>query len=411
MKKLTFIFFIAACCLSLSAQDYLTGKLIGDNSAEQQIFYDRTQNFISKGVYQTLYKVFDKNKSLIYSVSYVHERIKPYILITIKQKGGILSVDTVKYDRAKSGLIFSDQGNLDTSFNLSQPYRYLLSFTDTSRDYPIAHKIKVPDGKAVIFDPVTKVRLRKHNELSRYILANDPDFKKRAIDREVQAKKEKEMFNAQLLRLRDSVYLRNSILAERVGKIKSQIENDIAVLFNTKKVNGDAMRYEGEKVKGFAEGNGLFMSNGNYYDGYFRDGKFVSGSVIIHYDAYEYCGDYSLDSLNGIGWLKYKNESYLVGIFREGALVDGVTFSISKSGEVYFGNIKNGQRTGYGELYNTKGEMYYGEFINGRLVKGYSKDVDPFGFFSYSKIEKGIKTPVEIQQGEEFFNPLLIAKQ
>jgi len=59
----------------------------------------------------------------------------------------------------------------------------------------------------------------------------------------------------------------------------------------------------------------------------------------------------------------------------------------------------------------TKGEMYYGEFVNGRLVKGYSKDVDPFGFFSYSKTEKGIKTPVEVQQGEEFFNPLLSTKQ
>lgn len=411
MKKIFLIVQSFLLLLSLSAQDYLTGKISDENSGEKQIFYDRTQNVIQKNILQSVYKVFDRNKNLLYSVYLTNDRIKSSLLVSIKPVGGLSSASNVQYERSKSGLIFSNRSNLDTSFNLSESFNYLLSFADTIRDYPVLHKLKMPDGKEVILDPISKLRLRKHKELVKYVLQNDPQFRKQQENLEANRAKEKELFQKHLLRLRDSLYSRSALFAQRVAKIRAGIESDIALLFKTKKVYEDARRYEGDKKKGEADGNGLFMSNGNYYDGFFREGKFVSGSVIIQYDAYEYCGDYSFDSLNGVGWIKYKNESYQLGIFKEGALYDGVAHSISKTGEVFLGIIKNGLRTGYGELYNTKGEMYYGEFLNGRLIKGYSKDVDPFGFFIYSKIENGIKTPVETKEGEEFFNPLISVKQ
>jgi hypothetical protein len=391
--------------LSLSAQDYLTGKLSDEKSAEQQIFYDRTQNVVAKTSYQTLYKIFDTKKTLIATVSAIHERAKPSITITIKSQG-LSTSNTIKYNRAKSGLILSNLGNLDTFFNPASAYIYLLSFADTLRDYPILHKVKMPEGGQLTLDPITKLRLRKHNELSRTIVMSDPDLKKQANDKE----QEKELFNTHLLQMRDTLYQQNSLLAEYIMKARKKIAEDISVLFKSKKVYPDARRYEGQKKNGVADGTGLFMANGNYYDGLFAYGKFVSGIVTIQYEAYDYCGDYQFDSLNGTGLLKYRNESYLLGTFKEGTLQDGIAFFIGKAGEVYFGTVRNGQRAGYGELYNTKGEMYYGEFLNGVLVKGYSKDADPFGFFTYSKIENGLKTPVETPLGEAFFNTLVKVK-
>lgn len=410
MKKLFLLFFLPILYFSLSAQDFLTGKLSGANASEQQIFYDRTQNVLGKNIFQSVYKIFDKNKALLYSVHITHDRSKSFFFLSLKAAGAPSVANTIRYERSKSGLIFSDLGNLDTSFNLSKSYGYLMSFTDTAREYPVLHKIKTQDRKDILLDPVTKLRLRKHNELVRIIRKNDPLFREQNAEKEIPKKKDKEIFNAQLLAQRDSLYARSNLLHDKIQKMRSKIESDIAVLFKVKHVYDDAMRYEGDKHKGEAEGTGLFMSNGNYYDGYFRDGKFVSGDVIIHYEAFEYCGEYSFDSLNGSGLLKYKNDSYLLGWFKEGVLYEGVMLSIGKAGDVYFGVCKNSERTGYGELYNTKGEMYYGQFLKGTLVKGYAKDIDPFGFFIYSRMENGIKIPLDTKEGEEFFNSVVSSK-
>lgn len=410
MKRILLVVCVFVVFQSLSAQDYLTGKISSAKEGDQQIFYDRTQVVVKKNVLQSIYKVFDSNKSLLYSVYLTNDRIKSSILISIRPAGLSSSSNTIEYDRSKSGLIFSNASNLDTAVNLSQLYDYLLSFADTIRDYPVLHKLKMPDGKVVMLDPLSKLRIRKHNELAKHILLTHPEIKKLNEDKEIQGKKQKELFRAHLLRLRDSLYSKTAFFTDRVTKIRAGVESDIERLFKVKKVYGDARRYEGEKKKGEADGNGLFMANGNYYSGFFIENKFVSGTVIIQYDAYEYCGEFSSDSLNGVGRVKYNNESYLLGIFKDGVLQDGVAHSINKTGEVFFGTIKNGLRTGYGELNNTKGELYYGEFLNSRLVRGYSKDVDPFGFFVYSRIDNGIKTPVKTEEGEEFFS-LLSSKQ
>ena len=100
--------------------------------------------------------------------------------------------------------------------------------------------------------------------------------------------------------------------------------------------------------------------------------------------------------------MKYKNGSYLLGTFANNELSNGIALQKSITGETYFGGY-NGKRTGYGELQNNTGGKYAGEFANDRLIKGYAKEVDQFGYYTYSLIERGIKTTIDSKTVEAFF--------
>jgi hypothetical protein len=128
--------------------------------------------------------------------------------------------------------------------------------------------------------------------------------------------------------------------------------------------------------------------------------------VIVKSDAGEYCGSFLNDTMDGTGFMKFNDGSTLLGVFRKGILFEGVCLSKDKNGEVFFGSFKNNQRTGYGELRNSRGDMFFGEFLNGRLVKGYAKEVDQFGYSSYSRIDKGAKTSIDPQTAGDFFGML-----
>ncbi len=405
-RKYLALFWLFGLPVFLFAQEYLNGK-VTEGKATRNIFYDRTQNYLSKNTYQSVYKVFSSKKYLLSTVTLTHDRSKSLVFIGIKSPGKTAEGSTIKYEDGKCGLIFSNTGTLDTSFSMAKTYKYLFSFSDTIRDYPVLHKIKTDESKEFQLDPLSKIRLKKNNELVKRILDNEsgPEKKKE------RSKEEREKFNKYLLQLRDYLYVRKAMFEESVTKTRARIEKDIEVLFKTKKVFSDARRYEGDKRKGYANGSGLFMANGNYYDGYFKDGKFISGSVIINAEAFEYCGDYIYDSLNGTGWLKYDNGNFLLGIFKDGSLQDGVLYRTESDGETFFGVLKGGKRTGYGELHNTRGEMYDGEYVNGVLQKGYTKEIDPFGFITYSLIENGNKVPIDPAEGEEFFSLMTVKKQ
>jgi hypothetical protein len=181
------------------------------------------------------------------------------------------------------------------------------------------------------------------------------------------------------------------------------MEFDIAQLFDSKKVFEDETKYEGERKGGKPDGKGLLAVNGNLYDGVFKAGKFLQGKVALKTNNYDYYGEYSNDTLNGTGWMKYRNGSFLLGIFTKGILQQGVLLE-RNNGEIYYGNGTNNQRNGYGELQGSNGGKYYGDFLNGRLVRGYAKETDQFGYSIYSRIENGTKTAVESSVCEEFFN-------
>jgi hypothetical protein len=152
------------------------------------------------------------------------------------------------------------------------------------------------------------------------------------------------------------------------------------------------------------------ISGGNIYDGNFAKGLFVSGKCVIKTKAGVYYGQCFKDSMNGNGWLKYNNGSFLLGNFKAGKLISGISLA-KDNGEVFFGTLINNQRTGYGELRNSRGDSYYGEFLNGRLIKGYCKEVDQFGYATYARVDKGKKETVSAQLAQAFFDAKNAANQ
>ncbi|HLP49333.1 MAG TPA: hypothetical protein VK154_00470 [Chitinophagales bacterium] len=379
-------------CLHADAQDYLSGRLT-NKYGECEILYDRTQNDISATVYQTVYKVASKSKKPLYTLIVTHDKTRSALLFTIKPADEASSGRTVYYDPEHCGLVFNDKNALDTVFSIANNYGHLVSFTDTSRTYPVLHKLRTYDNVQIVLDPLTKLRTKKHAEVVR------------AIARPGQ----ESAFTAQLYTLRDSLYARNLFYHDAVNMIQKSIETDVAALMADKKVEKDIKRYEGEKRFGEPHGKGLLVLNGNIYSGVFKEGKFFSGNVVLKTADYEYCGQYSNGAMNGTGWIRYKSGSYQLGVFTNGVLATGVTLQKETNNEVYFGGY-NGSRQGYGELQNSQGK-YAGRFANGRLAKGYCKEVDPFGYYTYAQIENGIKAPVDPKTAEEFFGLALSAER
>ena len=429
MKKLLLLISLFIACNTMFAQDYFSGKLIDDKSGTSNIFYDRTQLLVSNTVHQTLYKVFDINTKGLYTIFITHDQEKATLSISVSVEGSDTKGKTITYDRQKCGLIFSSTGDIDTVFQGGKDYLYLLSFTDTSRDYPVLHKIKTSDQKEIDLDPLTKLRVKKHNELVRKFYPQ--------IQLEVQSKDEKivqskasdiqkseqiikesslfysilnDTFNHKLFMLRDSLYASNSEFIDAITKMRAEVEYDLSMYMKDAHVYSDEERYGGQERNGEPQGKGVLVSNGNIYDGNFINGNFINGKAVLKTKTSVYYGESNTDSMNGKGWLKYTNGGFLLGNFKNNKLYNGISLS-KENGEVFFGSFSNSQRTGYGELRNSHGDSYYGEFLNGRLIKGYSKEVDQFGYSTYSRIENGIKATVPATLAEAFFDKIHVMKE
>jgi hypothetical protein len=430
MKRLWLLFFLLVASAAGQAQDYLNGKLIDAQTNAQPIFYDRTQQSGGISSFQTIYKVLNGDKELLYTISITHDRPKTQLTISINTEGHGVKQSTVKYDRNECGLIFSNKGNSDTSYSINKPYNYLISFADATRDFPVLHKIKTPDGKQIELDPLSKFRLKKHNEIIRSFLVSayisqkgkgQKSFENNFVGPdEIWGQAEAgitkpevivDTFNSHLFKMRDALYAKSSHLNDSMAVIRSVIEADMAKLLKNPQLEEHERRYSGKRKNGKYDGEGTFMTKGNLYEGIFSNGKFISGIVFIRKDSSEYCGRFDNDSMNGTGWLKFKNGGYLLGSFKNDILANGIILSNDKEGEIFFGGCVNNQKTGYGELVNAQGNYYYGEYLNGKLVKGYSKEVDQFGYATYSIIENGSKKMVDAEVAEDFFGAILSFKK
>ena len=390
MNKLLLLV-IVFTSLAASAQDYLTGKMLDRNTNEREVLFDRTQNDITSGVYQTVYKIKSRDKKPLYTLLVTHDKNRHSLMFTIKPENDAVSGRTIYYDPIHCGLVFNDKNALDTIFNLSNNYAHLVSFTDTQRTFPVLHKLRTYDNVQLQLDPLSKLRIRKHTEVVNQLLTGNNES----------------AFNRSLYQLRDSLYAQSLRLHNQAEAIHDRIENDINRLLADKQVAIGERRYEGEKRGGSPNGTGLLVQNGNIYSGTFKDGKFVSGVVMIKKDNYEYYGEYSDNNYNGTGFIKYDNEGYMLGNFINGQLSAGVVLQKEIPGEVYFGSYIQG-RNGYGEFQSKQGK-YVGKFSNGRLVKGYCKETDPFGYYSYGQVDGGTKTTIDATAAEAFFGLSLSA--
>lgn len=383
MRTLALIITLQCIGVAVFAQEFLSGKLI-EKQKTTPVYFDRTQVDITKQVFQTVYKVSDLQHQMLFTITITHNHTLHNFLIGIKPAHATPTGSRITYNPDECGLIFNDKDDLDTSFG--GKYNYLLSFTDTTRTYPIIHQLEIADNKLLVLDPLSKLRIKKHNEIVKQLnfepLVNT--------------------FNVHLIKLRDSLYATQFNFNEQVAEIRTQIETDVNSWMKDKRVEADVKRYEGEKKMGNPHGKGLLVLNGNIYDGIFEQGKFVEGNALLKSAEEEFCGNYSSGLKNHIGWLKSANGSYCLGQFKDGNFIKGVALQKGEEGEIYFGGY-NGKRNGYGELQNSTGGKYAGQFIDGRLVRGYTKEIDPFGYYSYSRIENGSKISIDAETAEEFF--------
>ncbi|HLP49250.1 MAG TPA: hypothetical protein VK154_00045, partial [Chitinophagales bacterium] len=174
----TFLFLLLFQCW-LCAQDYLQGSLKVDAATPQPILYDRTQPAPLKGTYKSVYKVLNESKDLLYQLTLVHDKPRAFLTLTVKPVSGNPRTMTFKYDIKETGLIMCDTNNLDTMFTMAKKCRFLVSFTDTLREYPVLHKIKASDKIEIMLDPLTALRVKKHNELFRTVILKDAALRKR----------------------------------------------------------------------------------------------------------------------------------------------------------------------------------------------------------------------------------------
>lgn len=405
MRKLLLAVLLLVFCFWIArAEEYLGGRLIAVNKLEKDILYDRTQLSISGGVFQSVYKVFNTDKVLLYTVTVTHDQKKEVMFFGLKTVGGGVKGFTVRYNSDSCGLIFSDMGNLDTLFDSKLPYRYLVSFTDSSREYPVVHCVKTDDGGTLVLDPMSRIRLKLHKERLRSVGITPPLVKRDTVFQS------KDVLSSDLYKARLELYKLSAAYTDIVTEIRISIQKEIKERFIDNKVFSDERRYAGDTRKGLPEGNGLLIERGNIFQGYFNEGMLNRGNAAIKTSVFEYVGQYSGTSYNGVGWLKYANGSYLLGAFSKAVLVSGLTLSKDAEGEIYYGSLKNNQRTGYGELKNSNGNFYFGEFVNGKLVRGFTKEVDQFGYAIYSKVENGNKTIADPQIAEQFFGAVLLLK-
>ena len=300
----------------------------------------------------------------MYDIYITHDQQKATIAFSVSIEGTDLKGNTVSYNKQKCGLIFCDAGNADTIFPAGKDYAYLLSFTDTTRDYPVLHKLKTSGQREIELDPLTRLRIKKHTELVRKLntqiqISNSAKYQRfqqpKSIDNLAKAAelaKESSVtysllndpFNLTLFALRDSLYSKNSEFIQSIANMRTGLEYDLSTYMKDSHIYSDEERYEGEKKNGNPQGTGLLVSGGNIYDGTFARGVFVSGKCVIKTKTTVYYGQCFKDSMSGTGWLKYTNGSFLLGVFKNNKLHNGISLS-KENGEVFFGSFVNNQRT------------------------------------------------------------------
>lgn len=391
---------------TIRAQDYQTGLITDGAGHRKEILYDRTQIVVADNVYKSLYKIFDKKKKLQCTITLVHNRPQSLLLITVRPENAPSFGNTVKYDKNISGLIFSNVAKLDTNYRIENHYTYLFSFTDTVFEYAALHKIKADATSEMMLDPLNVNRVKKHNSIITKLLQTDAALSRFLPETESKIN----LFNKQLIRLRDTLSYKSGLYNMAVDTIQRRIQEDISFYFKKVRPAETEMNYKGDKVKGKPSGKGLLINAGNVYDGNFKSGNFLSGYVSFKREDYEYIGNYGNDTFSGIGRLKYKSGNYLLGVFNKGQLEDGVSLMKTDSSSYFYGAVIHGKHSGYGELSKDEVEIYLGEFTDGKLMKGYTRQYNKRDELEYYKTEYGERIKINQTDAERYLQLLIKSK-
>lgn len=133
---------------------------------------------------------------------------------------------------------------------------------------------------------------------------------------------------------------------------------------------GNGLEYVGSITKGFFSGNGTLKKDGLTYTGQFQEGRIIEG-VANHSNGDKYQGTFKDYQMDGHGTYWYSNGDYYVGEFK-GSNFNGKGFLKFADGATFDGYFVDGKQNGYGTLIGYNGVKAEGMFRNGRAVgQGY----------------------------------------
>lgn len=126
-------------------------------------------------------------------------------------------------------------------------------------------------------------------------------------------------------------------------------------------------RYEGEFLGGERDGQGVFTwGNGNKYSGGFRAGKRDGLGTFTRRDGHKYVGGYRNGLKHGDGVFTSPEGDRYEGTFSDG-MMDGEGAFTWANGDTYVGDFSSGLMHGMGTYTLASGESYTGSFINDHM--------------------------------------------
>ena len=135
---------------------------------------------------------------------------------------------------------------------------------------------------------------------------------------------------------------------------------------NEEKIDVDT--YEGEYNADLKkEGRGIFrFTNGDIYEGEFKNDKFEGKGLFRFVNGSTYQGDFKDDKREGRGIFRFANGDVYQGEFKDGKR-EGKGIYKFVNGSVYDGEYKADKREGKGVFKYSNGVVYQGDFINDRF--------------------------------------------
>lgn len=131
----------------------------------------------------------------------------------------------------------------------------------------------------------------------------------------------------------------------------------------------DTEEYEGEWKNDQKNGEGtLTFSDKTRYKGHFKDNKFDGKGTMNWKDGFSYEGYFMNNSLHGKGYLRGNNNHIYDGYFQNGKYHGEGTFkwiNRESATEYYKGNYSSGQKDGMGEFHFANGHIYSGLWKSG----------------------------------------------
>jgi len=129
--------------------------------------------------------------------------------------------------------------------------------------------------------------------------------------------------------------------------------------------NGSTVEYDGAVTNGRANGFGKGkLSNGNNYEGYWKDNKFYGSGKMVFKNGNVYDGNWENGTRSGEGKMNYASGDVYDGSWKKDAL-NGKGEYIFKNGNKYTGDFSEGSFNGKGILFYKDSTVYNGDYLMG----------------------------------------------